>query len=261
MKDDRLAKSHCVVTGGANGIGRGVALRIARAGGAVSIFDVDDASDTVNELSDAGVEAGSYDVDVTSRSAIEAAVADAAVRRGAISGLVNSAGVQTKRSFLETTESELNRQLDVNVRGTFLSSQVIASHMVERGTAGAIVNVGSLAGAGSPNPGQAAYAASKGAVDSLTIVLSMELAEHDIRCNVVHPGATNTQMLDRFADRSDESAEEQTILGENLADRHLVGRIGEPEDIGHLCVLLLSREGEWITGQDFVVDGGVSHTD
>ncbi|MDR9431884.1 MAG: SDR family oxidoreductase, partial [Natronomonas sp.] len=70
-------------------------------------------------------------------------------------------------------------------------------------------------------------------------------------------GATDTQMLDQFADS--DGASERTIDGEALADRHLLGRIGDPEDVGHLCVLLLSREGEWITAQDFIVDGGVSH--
>ncbi|RDZ51365.1 NAD(P)-dependent oxidoreductase [Haloferax sp. Atlit-4N] len=260
MDDNRLAGKHCVVTGGANGIGRGVAVRIAIAGANVTVFDLEPSNETVEAIEDTGSEAGGYEVDVTSRSALAEAVEDAIDKRGPISGLVNSAGVQTKRPFLETPTDELTRHLDINVGGTFISSQIIASHMTDNGEGGAIVNIGSLAGAGSPNRGQAAYAASKGAIGSLTTVMAMELADHDIRCNVIHPGAIDTPMLAAFADESENEDSERTINGERLADRHLVGRIGEPEDVGHLCVLLLSREGEWITGQDFVVDGGVAHS-
>ncbi|MFC7192991.1 SDR family NAD(P)-dependent oxidoreductase [Halocatena marina] len=258
MSDTRLVGAHIVVTGGASGIGQGVARRIATAGGNVSVFDLDEegAAETVERVEDAGSEAIAVKVNIANKTDLENGVEQAIDALGPIDGLVNAGGVQVMKPFLKLTEDDIDHHLSVNIRGTFLASQVVGSHMVEEERDGAIVNIGSTAGAGSPNYGQSAYAASKGAIDSLTTAIAIDLAEYNIRCNVVHPGATKTPMLDRLADCE---IGEQSRKGKSLAERHLVGRIGEPADIAHLCVLLLSGEGEWITAQGFVVDGGVVH--
>ncbi|MFC6964838.1 SDR family NAD(P)-dependent oxidoreductase [Halocatena marina] len=129
MEDDRLAGKHIIVTGGATGIGRGDTHR--NCGGNVSVFDLKSAVETTEAIADVGREVGSYEVDVTDRAALTEAVEDAIQARGPISGLVNSAGIQTKRPFLETSPDELLHQLRINVGGTFIASQVVASHLAD----------------------------------------------------------------------------------------------------------------------------------
>lgn len=262
MNDDRLTGRHVIVTGGARGIGRGIARRAARAGADITIFDLDEdaVAQTIDEIADFGGRASFREVDVSDEDAVERGLENAVEDFGPVRGLVNNAGVQQQAPFLETTEDAFDAHFEVNTKGTFLCCRTVAQHMIDREVVGSIVNVVSTAGGRRPNVGQTAYGASKGGLIPLTIVMAKELGEHGITCNAISPGAVDTPMFrEIFRDDIDEPDISREELIDRADDRHLVGRVGRPEDIGHIATLLLSEEGEWITGQEFVVDGGVVH--
>ncbi|EMA59697.1 SDR family NAD(P)-dependent oxidoreductase [Halorubrum lipolyticum] len=256
--DDRLDGAHVVVTGGARGIGRGIAVRCARSGADVSLFDLrpDVAAETAERVREIGRDAAVFEVDVTDEAAVSEAVDDAREGLGAIDGLVNNAGIQQAIPLLETSEAEWDRHFDVNAKGSFLVAKHVAKRMIADEVAGSIVNVSSV-GAERPFPGQGAYGASKAAVLAFTTVLAKELAEHDITVNAVKPGTVDTPMVQQWlterAEQHDTS--EDRLLAEALDD-HILDRIGQPEEVGHAVVLLLSEEGDWITGESIAVDGG-----
>lgn len=256
--DDRLSDRHVVVTGGAQGIGCGIAVRCARAGADVTVFDTkpDVAEETASLVRETGSPAAVYEVDVTDESAVEAAVQSATDEYGPIHGLVNNAGIQRAVPLLETSEEEWDAHFDVNAKGTFLVSKAVAASMVDAGTAGSIVNISSV-GAERPFRGQGAYGASKAAVLAFTTVLAKELNDHDITVNAVKPGTIETPMVEEWLD--EHAAQSGTTREDVLADAlddHVLDRMGRPEEVGHVVVLLLSEEGEWMTGESIAVDGG-----
>lgn len=258
MEDDRLANRHVVVTGAARGIGRGIATRVARAGGDVTIFDTDinGAQETAERIREIGNEAYAVKVDVSDHDAVETGIETAIDRLGPIHGLVNNAGVQNAIPIFETTEEKWDFHLDVNAKGTFFCSKSVAGHMVEEGIEGAIVNVASTA-AERAFPGQGAYATSKAGVVAFTQVLAKELGNHRITVNAINPGTVDTPMVQQWLEEhaAKGDATEEEILEDALA-AHTIERIGQPEEIGHMVTLLLSEEGDWITGEAINVDGG-----
>lgn len=256
--DSRLVGRHVVVTGGARGIGRGIARRCARSGADVSLFDLrpEVADETADQVREIGGEVSVHEVDVTDESSVGDAVAAAEDALGPIHGLVNNAGVQQAVPILETTEEEWDRHFDVNAKGTFFVSKHVADRMVEAGIEGSIVNVSSV-GAERPFEGQGAYGASKAAVLSFTTVLSKELSDHGITVNAIKPGTVDTPMVQQWLEERAEqyNATEEELLAEAI-DEHVLDRIGRPEEVGHVAVLLLSDEGNWITGESISIDGG-----
>lgn len=258
MRDDRLADRHVVVTGAAQGIGRGIATRVARAGANVSIFDVntENAETTAELVREEGSRATVHEVDVTDAAAIESALDDAVAEFGPADGLVNNAGVQQSIPILETTEEEWDRHMDVNAKGVFLCAKAVATRMREAGVEGSIVNIASV-GAVRPFPGQGVYAASKAGVRAFSVVLAKELADDGITVNTVNPGTIDTPMVDQWLAENAERAETtpEEVLAEAV-DMHVLDRIGRPEEVGHAVVFLLSEEAAWITGESVNVDGG-----
>ena len=258
MEDDRLAGCHIVVTGGARGIGRGIATRVAEAEADVTLFDtdVDSARETVDLVHERGGEANVVEVDVSNKDAVEDGVASAAARLGPIHGLVNNAGVQNATPILETTEEEWDFHLNINAKGTFFCSKAVARQMLEKDIKGTIVNVASTA-AERPFPGQGAYATSKAGVVAFTQVLAKELGDHHITVNAINPGTVDTPMVQQWLKEhaADSDLTEAEFL-EDALSAHTIERIGQPEEIGHMATLLLSEEGNWITGETLNVDGG-----
>jgi len=256
--DNRLADRHVVVTGGARGIGRGIAVRCARSGADVSLFDLrpDTATKTAAAVRDEGGEAAVYEVDVTDETAVESAVAEAREGLGPIHGLVNNAGVQQAIPLLETTEEDWDRHMAVNAKGTFFVAKHVAQRMIDDGIEGSIVNISSV-GAERPFEGQGAYAASKSAVLAFTTVLAKELAEHGITANAIKPATVDTPMVQQWLEeRAEQYGKTEDELLAETVDEHVLDRIGQPEEVGHTAVLLLSEEGDWITGESIAVDGG-----
>jgi NAD(P)-dependent dehydrogenase (short-subunit alcohol dehydrogenase family) len=260
MEDDRLADRHVIVTGGAKGIGRGIATRAAEAGADITIFDVDTetASETVARVTDTGSRAKVFEVDVSSAEAVERGVAEALDAFGPIHGLVNNAGIQHSIPILELTESEWNDHMAVNAKGVFLCCREVGNHMVDSGINGSIVNIASV-GATRPFPGQGVYAASKAGVVGFTIVLAKELSEHGITANCINPATVDTPMVQQWLEENAvQSDQTETEFLQDAIDLHALDRIGQPREIGHVATMLLSREGEWITGEAINVDGGFS---
>jgi NAD(P)-dependent dehydrogenase (short-subunit alcohol dehydrogenase family) len=234
-----------VVTGGASGIGRAAAMRLIGAGWEVAPLD---RSAEALDVAWAGV-AGAHPIvaDVTDRAALESAIADLEQQTGPIRGLVNSAGIYRPSQALDITDADLDAMLDVNVKGTFLPSQVVARMMAASG-GGAIVNITSVA-ASEPTSENGAYAATKGAIDSLTRAFAVSLAPHGIRVNAVQPGPIATPM--GSAATSDPGYEERMLR------RVLLGRFGEPSDVAGAIAFLLGGEAAYVTGVTLRVDGGV----
>ena len=256
--DGRLADRHVVVTGGARGIGRGIAVRCARSGADVSLFDLrpDTATRTAASVRDQGSEAAVYEVDVTDEAAVESAVTEAREELGPIHGLVNNAGVQQAIPLLETTEADWDRHMAVNAKGTFFVAKHVAARMIDDGVEGSVVNISSV-GAERPFAGQGAYGASKAAVLAFTTVLAKELAEHGITANAIKPATVDTPMVQQWLEERAQQYDrtEGELLAEAV-DEHVLDRVGQPEEVGHTAVLLLSDEGDWITGEAIAVDGG-----
>ncbi len=256
--DSRLAGRHIVVTGAAQGIGRGIAVRCARAGANISVFDTrpETARETATLVEEAGGKVTVLDVDVSKEASVTTGVEAAVSELGEIHGLVNNAGIQRSVPLLETSAEEWDWHFAVNARGTFLVAKHVAEQMIADGIEGSIVNISSV-GAERPFRGQGAYGASKAAVLTLTTVLAKELSDHGITANAIKPGTVETPMvaewLEEKAEQSGQRPEE--VMKDSLST-HILDRPAQPEEIGHVAVLLLSDEGEWITGESIAVDGG-----
>src|SRR5689334_21353057 len=237
-----------LVTGADRGIGQGIAQALARAGSRVAINYIgaaDRADATVAELRGLGVDAFAVKGDVRVASDVTAMVRAVVDRFGRLDLLVNNAGVQTWKPFVDVTEEEWDLVIDTNLKGCFLCSQAAAREMVAQG-GGAIVNIGSGCNK-VPFPTLVAYTASKGGIEMLTKVAAAELGRHGIRVNCVAPGAIEIERT---------RLERKDYAGEMAAVTPL-GRVGTPDDIASVVVFLASPEARFITGQTIGVDGGL----
>ena len=259
--DDRIA----LVTGGARGLGEGIALVLAARGADVAVCDInlDGATQTADEIASTGRKAKAYRVDVTSQAQLRDTVTAALADFGRIDILVNAAGVIGAPGFEDTTgsrEEDWDLTFDVNVKGTALASDAVSPHMRER-RFGKIVNIASHAGRGG-GAGGGAYGASKAAVIHLTQSYAMELAPYDINVNVVCPGTIWTPMWERIAVRAKRNNPEQRhmtpreIFDAAIAERCPLGRAQTPEDIGRAVAFFASDDALNITGQSLNVNGG-----
>jgi NAD(P)-dependent dehydrogenase (short-subunit alcohol dehydrogenase family) len=238
-----------VVTGGSRGIGAATCLKLASQGHAVAVgyrSDAAAAERVAEQVRALGVPVAVVKVDTTDRDQVTELFDRAESELGPVTGLVNNAGVGSKIGpFTELTEADLRRVLDVNVVGYFFCAQEAARRLTE---GGAIVNVSSGAAAhGSPNE-YIHYAASKAAVDALTLGLSKEIARRGIRVNTVSPGVIHTE----FHSGSGEPGRADR-MGPNLP----MGRAGQPSEIANAIAWLLSDEASFTTGAILRVTGGV----
>jgi NAD(P)-dependent dehydrogenase (short-subunit alcohol dehydrogenase family) len=249
-----LAGKVAIVTGGGAGIGRAAAIALAQAGAAAVVADIDQhaAEAVATEIAAQGGSALGIAVDV-SKAAEVGAMATAAVETlGGIDLLYNNAAIQTYGSVTELEESEWDRLFAVNVKGIFLCSRACIPHMRSRG-GGAIVNAASIQGIATQKR-VAAYAASKGAVISLTRAMALDHATDGIRVNCICPGSVDTPLLRRNAATQGET---EAVLA-RFASVHPIGRIAQPEEIARLVVFLMSDEASFITGASYVIDGGLT---
>jgi 2-hydroxycyclohexanecarboxyl-CoA dehydrogenase len=235
-----------VVTGAARGIGRAIALRLARDGAAIAVWerDLKNAENTIATIREAGGKALLCECDVSSRDDIARCLAATHQAFGKITVLVNNAGIWSFTPFLEIDDDLWNRVFNVNMGGTYRCTQAILPDMLEAGW-GRIINISSSsAQAGAVH--MAHYAASKGAVIAFTKALAMELAQKGITVNNVPPGFVET-----------EASHELTPL--DFAAVSAVSpmrRPGKPEDIAAACSYLASPDAEYVTGQTISVNGG-----
>ena len=248
-----LSDERIIVTGAGSGIGAATALLAAAKGADVAVADIDrGAAEAVRDrISESGGRAIAVQVDVTAEADVEAMAARTVEELGGLTGIVNNAGVIVTRPLTETTVEEWDRCLDINARGVFLGCKHAVRHFLSRGVKGSIVNTGSIS-ALTGQHGQAAYAASKGAIVQLTRQIAVEHAANGIRCNSVGPGSVHSAVLDSFlSSQADPEAAQRS-----LASQHPVGRIGEAREVAAANCFLLSREASFITGSNLQVDGG-----
>lgn len=258
MSDQKLSDRHVVVTGAAKGMGRGIAKTCAKAGADVTIFDVDteSASETVEQIEAAGQDAAVVELDVSDPHTHEEALEEAIGELGPVHGLVNNAGVQNVVPILEATPEDWDYHMSVNAKGPFFLSKQVSTHMIDEGIEGGIVTIASSA-EDVTYEGQGAYRASKRAVKGFSTVLAKEVADHGIRVNTINPGPVDTPMMQQWFDEHIEQGDgTRAELLEMVLGDQLVKRMGTGEEIGNVVTLLLSEDGEWITGASIAVDGG-----
>lgn len=248
LLDGRVA----VVTGGSSGIGRGIALSFAEHGAdAVVIADVrekpKEGGRPTHRVIDADTGAAGAFVhcDVSNIDDLEP-VLEAAQEAGGVDVMVNNAGIWHPEEFLEVTEDEYRRMMDINLTGAYFGSQAAAKRMLE-GDGGSIINVSSIAGLFG-NGGWPTYAASKGGMTLLTYSLAHRFGSDGIRVNAIHPGGIETMI-----GGEQESAPEQI---EAFLQSVPLGRYGQPEDVAGVATFLASDLASYVTGESLVVDGG-----
>jgi NAD(P)-dependent dehydrogenase (short-subunit alcohol dehydrogenase family) len=244
----RLAGKAAFVTGAQQGIGRAVALALARAGADVGVNYLDDASAAarvVRDIEAMGRRAVLVQGDVSVPGQVEAMTATVVKGLGGLDVLVNNAGVFPRVPFLEMKERDWDFVLDVNLKGSFFCAQAAARLMVQRGRPGAIVNIASQAVRGAVLGVH--YSASKGGVVAMTRAMALELAPHGIRVNAVAPGLTDTAQP-RYGHDEDALA----IMARAVP----LGRMARPEDIADVIVFLASDDARFITGETIHANGG-----
>ena len=247
-----LSGKAAIVTGARRGIGKGIALALAEHGADVLISDIDLAgceAACVEIAAATGRKCVPFKCDVTQKAEVEAMVARAVSEFGKLDILVNNAGIYQPSPFLELTEEDWDRTLDINLKGQFLCAQAAVPEMAKNSW-GRIINIASIA-AGQVGAGFASsahYCASKGGVAAMTEALALELAPMGIRANTIGPGVIETPMTE------DILADEATKQG--MLARTVVGRFGKPRDIAAAAVYLASEEADFATGITLYVDGG-----
>ena len=240
-----------IITGARKGMGRSHALLLAKAGAKVVVADIskEDCQKVVDEIKKNKGEATAVKCDVTKKEEVESMVKQAVAKWGKVDILVNNAGICQFKLFLELTEEEWNRTLNINLKGYFLCAQAAAKEMVKQ-KSGVIVNIASIAmgqvGVGFPT--LAHYSASKGGIVAMTETLALELAPYNIRVNAIAPGAIDTPMVE--STKADPKTMEATL------SRIPLHRMGKPEEVSNLVLFLASGTSSYMTGSTVVIDGG-----
>ena len=250
---NRLKGKVAVITGGALGLGRATALRMAEEGAAVAVCDIliSEANALVDELASRGFEACCWPLDVSREAEVERVLGEVANRFGRIDILVNNAGVAgANKPTDQLTEAEWDYVQAINVKGVFFGVKHVIPHL-RRAGGGSIMNLSSIYGLVSA-PDIPPYHASKGAVRLMTKTDALLYASEKIRVNSVHPGFIWTPMVEGYV--HDQGAEVTARAA--LDALHPLGHVGEPDDIAWGCVYLASDEAKFITGAELVIDGG-----
>lgn len=237
-----------LVTGASKGVGRGIALELAKAGARVAVnynSDEQGARETVAAIERLGGEAFAVRGNVSHSGDVDSLVGETLRRFGRLDILVNNAGVQTWKPLLELSEAEWDRVLGTNLKGAFLCTQRAALSMKDTG-GGSIINIGSGSNKW-PFPNLVDYTASKGGLENFTKVAAVELGKYKIRVNCVAPGAIEIE-------RTKQEAGDYAGAWSRLTP---LGRIGLPSDVGTVVAFLVSDKAEFVTGQTIWVDGGL----
>ncbi|MBL1272172.1 MAG: 3-oxoacyl-(acyl-carrier-protein) reductase [Marinobacter maritimus] len=236
-----------IVTGGSRGIGRHIALQLAQRGADVAInyrSRQSDADETLKEIEASGVRAIAIKADLSKMPEARSMIKEVHEKWGRIDILVNNAGITKDKSMKKLTDDDWNDVLDTNLGSVYATCSEVLNIMLEQ-KFGRIINITSFVGQAG-NFGQANYAASKGGIIAFTKTMALEVAKHNITVNAIAPGFTETEMLAQVPEN----------IREKIIARVPMGRFGQPEEIAR-AVVFLAAEGDYITGQQINVNGGV----
>jgi NAD(P)-dependent dehydrogenase (short-subunit alcohol dehydrogenase family) len=256
MTEEEFEGKAALVTG-TSGIGRASAIRLAEAGAEVLVCGVDAGANRALETFAAsrGLPIRVRRADVTQEIEVEAAVADCVDHSGGLDIIINAAAVHPYGTVLDTDGATFARCLAVNVGSIHLTARHGIPEMIQRG-GGAIVNLSSVQGHACQQ-GVAAYVASKGAIHALTRAMALDHAGAKVRVNSVSPGSVRTPILALAAQKLGSDLSEEEVFA-RFGAAHPIGRIGEPEEIAEMIASLVSDRAGFVTGADFVIDGGLT---
>jgi 3-oxoacyl-[acyl-carrier protein] reductase len=243
----KLAGKVALVTGAAQGIGKAVALLLARNGADIAVSDInlEKAEETAKEVQTLGRKALATKVDVATLSDVEKMVEAILAQFGKVDILVNNAGIARDKLILRMSEEDWDAVLNINLKGTFNCTKAVVRHMSKQ-RSGKIVNIASVVGE-MGNAGQGNYAASKAGVIGFTKTIAREFAQRGINVNAIAPGYIETPMTDALPDKAKEE----------LKRLIPVDRLGKPEDVAEAVLFLVSESANYITGQVLNVNGGI----
>lgn len=244
-----LEGKNCLVTGGSRGIGKSIALTLAKSGANVAITyarSADAAAEVVKAMEDEGVKAISYQADAVQFDRAEEVISDIIEKWGSLNVLVNNAGITKDNLILRMDEQAWDDVITTNLKSIFNYSKAAAKPMM-RARGGSIINISSVVGI-SGNAGQSNYAASKAGIIGFTKSYAKELASRNIRANVVAPGYILTEMTENLSEKVLEAIKQETPLG----------RAGDPEEVSNVVTFLASDLSSYITGEVIRVDGGMA---
>ena len=243
----KLAGRVALVTGAAQGIGKAVALLLARNGADIVVSDInlEKAEETANEINSIGRKALAVKVDVANWNDVEQMVEVILEKFAKIDILVNNAGITRDKLILRMTDEDWDAVLNVNLKGTFHCTKAVVRHMAKQ-RSGKIVNIASVVGE-MGNAGQANYSASKAGVIGLTKTIAREFAQRGININAIAPGYIETPMTEALPEKAKEELKRLIPME----------RLGKPEDVAEAVLFLVSEESNYITGQVLNVNGGI----
>lgn len=248
-----LSGKNAIVTGGASGIGRAISLRLAKDGANLAILDLNQASAeaTVKEIEKSGVKGQAFTCDVTDYNQVKSAVEQTHKEWGSIDILINNAGIDRAKKFVETDQELWDLIINVNYRSFLITSHICIPYMIEQNQ-GNIVSLGSDAGRVG-NPGEVLYCGTKAAIMASSKALAKELARYNIRVNSVSPGPVKTDLWDKLHD-----GEKGQKVTEAVTRAIPLRRLGAPEDVADVVAFFVSNDSRYITGQVLSIDGGLT---
>lgn len=244
----KLSRKVAIVTGGGSGIGEAICRAYAKEGATVAVADLNQegAERVASEIAASGGSVSAFQVDITNSSEIREMVAAVLADHERIDVLVNNAGARIIKGFMQHTEDDWNKMLQINLTGPFLCAQAVVPNMVENG-GGVIINLCSIASfMGRPN--RCAYVSAKTGLLGLTRAMAIDLSVKKIRVNAIAPGMIASPFNQSFAEADD--------TGPAWAGENLIGRWGQPDDIAGAAVFLASEEAGFITGSEIKIEGG-----
>lgn len=238
-----------LITGSARGIGWGIANVVAEAGAHVILNDIDRAllEKQKHDMLSRGLKCSIAPFDVTQEDQVERGIAESVAELGPIDVLVNNAGIQNRKPFLELMPTEWQKLIDVHLHGSYLTTRAVAPHMVAQ-RHGRIIMIGSIT-TQSVKVTATPYVAAKGALTALSRALAFELGPKGVTCNTISPGFTATELT--------QSIQDDPAFSKFIAERVPLQRWGTPEDLGPAVVYLASKAGSFLNGANLVIDGGV----